>query len=260
MRPASGVLGQLEVLHALVLRETRTRFGRHHLGYLWALFEPLMWIGTFWGMYYVLGRGAPDGMEPVAFLTTGLAPFLLFRHIYGRAASAITSNRGLLFYPQIQPLDLVWARAVLEFATMFMVFAVLIGGIHIIQGTALHVDDFLTFVFGFTSAGFLGMGFGLTMTGLGVFFPALERIQGVLTRPLIWVTGLFFTANSLPASARHIFLYNPLLHSVEFTRTGWFHEYDARYASAEYLMTWIICLGFLGMTLERVARRRLGDA
>jgi hypothetical protein len=50
------------------------------------------------------------------------------------------------------------------------------------------------------------------------------------------------------------------LHSVEYTRTGWFHEYDERYASAEYLMIWIICLAFLGMTLERVARRRLGEA
>ena len=118
MRPASAVLGQLEVLHALVLRETRTRFGEHQLGYLWALLEPLLWIGTFWAMYWLLSRSAPDGMELVAFLTTALAPYLLFRHVYSRAATAIGSNRGLLFYPQIQPLDLVWARTVLEFATM----------------------------------------------------------------------------------------------------------------------------------------------
>lgn len=259
MRPASGVLGQVEVLHALVLRETRTRFGRHHLGYLWALFEPLMWIGTFWGMFYILGRHAPDGMELVAFLTTGMAPFLLFRQTYSRTAGAIAGNRGLLFYPQIQPLDLVWARAVLEFAAMFVVFAILILGTHIAQGTPIIVDDLLTFVLGLASAGMLGLGLGLVLAGLTVFVPAVEKILGALTRPLMWVSGLFFTANSLPAGARDLLLLNPLLHSAEFTRTGWFPEYTERHASAGYLIFWIVALMFFGMTLERVARRRLGE-
>ena len=35
---------QLRVIGALILREIRGRFGRAKLGYLWAIFEPLMHI------------------------------------------------------------------------------------------------------------------------------------------------------------------------------------------------------------------------
>ena len=37
-----GLWLSAEVVHALVLRETRTRFGGHKLGYAWALLEPIL--------------------------------------------------------------------------------------------------------------------------------------------------------------------------------------------------------------------------
>ena len=59
MNAMRGVLPQLEVIQALILRETRTRFGDHQLGFLWAFIEPLLWILMFYGMYALMGRQPP---------------------------------------------------------------------------------------------------------------------------------------------------------------------------------------------------------
>ena len=32
-----GLVVQLQVIHALIMREIKTRFGTHRLGYVWAL-------------------------------------------------------------------------------------------------------------------------------------------------------------------------------------------------------------------------------
>src|SRR5215216_777475 len=107
-----GSLTQLQVIHALLLRETKTRFGANQLGYLWAFVQPSLWIGMFLVFDSLFGRTAPPGMSLVAFLTTGIVPFSLFRETTNRCVSAIEANKGLLFYPQVRPLDLVIARAI----------------------------------------------------------------------------------------------------------------------------------------------------
>lgn len=257
MQPATGLAGQLEVLNALVLRETKTRFGEHKLGYLWAVIGPASLIGTFVAMFYFFGRSAPTGMDVVSFIATGLIPYNLFREMTFRSMNAVNANRGLLFYPQIQPLDLVMARAVLELVTMFLVFCVIIFTASMWQGTTPHVADWLVFVFGFVSAAGLGASLGLVALGLSVFFPTVERIMSPMLRPLFWFSGVFYTANGLPAVARDVMLYNPMLHIIELVRSGWFSEYRSQHASVGYVCVWILSLSFLGLLIERAAKRRL---
>ena len=257
MQPATGLFGQFEVLNALVLREIKTRFGAHQLGYLWALIEPGLWIGTFVAMFYMLDRTGPGGMETVSFIATGLIPYMLFRETTSRAVSAIGANKGLLFYPQIRPLDLVLARVVLEFVTLLTVFAAIIFIASMWQGTSPRVADGLQFVIGFAAAAGLGGSLGLTLVGLSVFIPAIERLHGPVLRPLFWFSGIFYTANGLPPVARDVMLYNPVLHVVEFVRSGWFTEYRSQHASILYVCGWIVALTFVGLLIERAARRRL---
>jgi len=257
MQPASGVWGQLEVLNALILREMKTRFGKHQLGYLWCVIEPSLWIGTFVFVFQMGHRTAPNGMDTVSFIATGLVPYMLFRESATRSLNAIGSNRGLLFYPQIQPLDLVFARTVLEFFTLVLVFGVIVSVSSIFTDNWPHVADWLEFGLGFCAAAALGTALGLLLLGLSVFLPVIERLYSPLLRPMFWFSGIFFTANGLPAPVRDVMLYNPLLHVIEFVRTGWFLEYRSQYASPSYVLTWILALGFLGLVTERVARRRL---
>ncbi|MBI2892670.1 MAG: ABC transporter permease [Deltaproteobacteria bacterium] len=251
-----GLWLQAEVVHALALRETRTRFGGHKLGYLWALVEPTLIILTLDALFRVAGRATPVGMDIFSFIVTGLVPYHLFSASARQVAESINGNRALLFYPPVQPLDLAIARAVLEGATYFMVFVLLMGA-HALVLQRFEVDDLLTVLWGFGLASFLGASAGLVFCCLGQISNAVDRARGPLLRPLFWISGVFFTAESLPAHIRKPALYNPVFHTVELVRAGWFSTYGPEHASSTYVLAWIGVLAVVGLVLERLVRRRI---
>ncbi|HEY3236863.1 MAG TPA: ABC transporter permease [Polyangiaceae bacterium] len=251
-----GIFIQLEVIYALLIREMKTRFGAHRLGYVWALIEPVLWIGTFVVVYYVFGHQPPPGTTLIAFLVTGFVPFDLFRDASAHAMMSISGNKGLLFYPQVRPLDLVIARVLLEAATQLTVFTLLMGGEALYIGQ-LHVNSLLTTLAGLGLAAGLGAGLGLLFCGLSVFFPTVERLYTPLIRPLFWFSALFYPVDLVPTVARKLLLLNPLVHAIELVRYGWFPSYGARHIDPSYPALWILVMLFFGLSLERVARRRL---
>lgn len=256
MTGASAIASQLEVLNALILRETRTRFGTQQLGYLWAFIEPALWIGTFFAIFTFTGRQPPPGMTMAGFVVTGLLPFSMFRETISRASSAVDGNKGLLFYPQVRPLDLVMARAALEGATGSSVMFLILG-FDALQAGKLEVDDPLLTILAMLMVMLLGTSIGVIVGSLSVFSNAVTRIVPPLLRPMFWISGVFFTANSLPSQVREPMLINPVLHVVELVRAGIFKDYKAPYADPGYVATWIVLAMALGLLLERVARRRL---
>jgi capsular polysaccharide transport system permease protein len=258
MTLARGAFIQLQVVHALVLRETRTRFGAHQMGYLWAVLEPLMWIGTFWAMYAIVHRRIPHNLDEVAFLGTGNLTYELFSKNVSRVGEAINGNKALLFYPQVQPIDLVWARAALETATMAAVFGLVMGGNILLRPEqAARVDDLLRTMLGLGCAALLGLSIGLVLCMLGVLSAVVERLRGPLMRPLFWISGLFYTLDEAPQKLREVLAYNPVLHCVEIVRDGWFDTYENHDVSAGYVLGFVLVFLALGLLLERVVRRRL---
>jgi capsular polysaccharide transport system permease protein len=244
------------VVYALILRETRTRFGTHRLGYIWALAEPVVFIATFAAMYLVIGRLVPWGLDVIPFLTTGFVPFGLFRESANRSLSAIGANRGLLFYPQVRPLDLVLARVILEFATQVVVFVLIMSALCVYNWATPKID-LLKLLVGLLLSFGLGASLGLIMCGLSVFSPTVERLLGPLLRPVFWASGLFYAPSMLPPSARDLLLYNPMVHAIELVRVGWFENYAPAEVNVTYPLAWISVLLATGLGLERIARRRV---
>ncbi len=257
MSLARGAFIQLQVVHSLVLRETRTRFGAHQLGYLWALLEPLMWIGTFWAMYTVAHRRISHGLDAVPFLATGIITYELFSKNVSRIGEAINGNKALLFYPQVQPIDLVLARVALETATLSAVFIVIMAGWGLYLGELPQAADLLQTMLGLGLSALLGATLGLFLCMLGVLSNAVERLRGPLLRPFFWISGIFFTLDDAPGQAREALLYNPVLHVVELVRAGWFASYDSPEADPFYVLGFILLFGAIGLLLERVVRRRI---
>jgi capsular polysaccharide transport system permease protein len=252
----SGVEGMLQVVYAIFLRETKTRFGESRLGFLWAITQPLLWILMFAGFYMVFGHITPPGMSVVAFLTTGIVPFALFRETAGRCLSAIKSNKGLLFYPKVHVLDLIVARVAVEAMTQTCVLAVLMGGVALYDGP-FAIDSLIEIIGGLALASGLGASFGLLCCGLSVFSNSVERLFPSILRPVFWFCAIFHPVESAPPGFRDILLYNPLTHAIELVRDGWFPGYEAPHADPVYPMTWILVLLFFGLSLERLSRRHL---
>ncbi|MDQ3034645.1 MAG: ABC transporter permease [Myxococcota bacterium] len=251
-----GLRVQARVVGALALRETRTRFGGHALGYVWALAEPVFWIFTFYGLYVLLNRRVPERLDVFAFLATGMIGYELVMKTQDRVSASISGNKALLFYPQVQPLDLVIARVALELATYVVILVILLGGNALFRGE-LEIASILVLTFGLLLATLLGGSLGLVLAAAQLVFPTVERMKGPLMRPLFWISGLFFTAHVLPIRMREIFLWNPIFHCLEIVRAGWFPGYRGEHASPGYVMAWILVLAFIGLTLERSLRHRI---
>ncbi len=249
-------MGQFNVINALVLRETRTRFGRHQLGYAWALLEPALMILTFLGMFAVADRKPTGGMDNFGLLATGIIPYLLFTKSTVQVSQAIHGNKGLLFYPQVKPLDVVFARITLEFCTYVGVFLLLMGA-NVLFRQEVTMSDPMLIVIGFGLASGLGAGLGLVFMGLGQLSNVADRTRGPLMRPFFWVSGLFFTAHSLPEKYRELVLYNPVIHITELVRAGWYPNYQDQYFDVPYVLVWILGLLFVGLVLETITRRKI---
>ncbi|MEO7026037.1 MAG: hypothetical protein ABI056_00620, partial [Caulobacteraceae bacterium] len=80
-----AVMGR--VVYALMLRESRTRYGKTDLGYLWALIDPTVQLLIFWGLYTVLGRVSPIPASMPVFLMTGILPYRFWASCVSRGAS-----------------------------------------------------------------------------------------------------------------------------------------------------------------------------
>jgi capsular polysaccharide transport system permease protein len=251
-----GALTQLQVVHALLLRETKTRFGVNRLGYLWALIEPAIMVCMFAAFYSTYGHMAQAGTNVVAFISAGILPFSLFRDTAAKCMAGISANSGLLFYPQVRPLDLVIARATLEFVTSLVVMTLVLGGVTLWTGNT-NIVSILETLGGLTLAAGLGASFGLVCCGLSVYSTNVELMMPTVLRPMMWFSAVFHSVDTLPSGYRHVMLYNPLVHAIEMVRDGWFPGYNARGIDPWYPLLCILVMSFLGLTLERAARRRL---
>jgi tetratricopeptide (TPR) repeat protein len=81
LRPLPGfgerLRTQCRVIQALIIRETRTRFGDAKLGYGWALLEPILHITLLSAVFSLLMQGRPPiGTHFFIFYFTGLSPYI----------------------------------------------------------------------------------------------------------------------------------------------------------------------------------------
>ena len=253
----SGARVQVRVLYAIMLRETRTRYGRQRLGYLWAIIEPMLFVGIFFALFSLAGRPEASGMPLLTFLITGASTYILFRDGLMSCMTASTMNKSLLAFPQVTLFDLTTARGLLEMATHFTAALLLILSVACFD-EPVEVENMLSATFWFFSAGVLGLGGGMGFGALVTLFPSVQPlVQAILGRPMFFISGLFFTTDMVPENVLDFALLNPLLHITELIRSAFFREFESQHASPEFVILFILAVLFLGMLIQRALRRRI---
>ena len=117
---------QARVIGALMLRELHTRYGRENVGYLWMIGEPMLLATVIGALHTSAGHTVYAGdIKPLPFAVLGYTVFILFRGIVNRAEGALEANAPLLYHHMVTVFDLTLARALLEFAGVFLTFVLL---------------------------------------------------------------------------------------------------------------------------------------
>ncbi len=247
---------QLNVIYALVMRETKTRYGDHKIGFLWAFIEPMSMILIIVAIFNAMGTRSTSGMPLLVFMTTGFLSFMIFRDTMSQLINAISANQSLLAFPQVTTFDVILARALLELAVLITVLIIILFGASIF-GSDIRIENPLGVIAAIGLLWITGLGMGFMLACLSPILPSLRQIvTAMLGRPMLMGSGIFFTSESLPPPIRDVLLHNPLLHMIELMRSSYFYSYESRYASWTYASLSAVFVLAFGLLVHQAMRRR----
>jgi capsular polysaccharide transport system permease protein len=258
-RPSAreGFRVQARVIHALLLRELTTRFGRSQLGFIWLFLEPLLLATTIGLLHWAIGRGAHRAGEAPIFLffVVGYAPYFAFRAIINRAPSAFTSNMTLMYHRQVRLLDIALARNLLEAAAVMCVLLLIVGASAWLVGIAPHsipvLVGALLLLFAFAN------GIGLLAAAGAARWEAVERIIHPLTYLSLPFSGALFSLHQMPLRWREALLWNPQANIHEMVREGMFGDIMVTHFDMPYVLAWVVMVNLLGLAAIRAVRPQL---
>jgi len=242
------------VIKALLLREITTRFGSQKLGYFWAVLEPMAMIIVFAVIHSRMGTKTPYDMA--VFLAVSFVSYNMFKSIVLRNLNSFTANKGLFVYKQVKPFDTLVSRTILEINVQIFVAIVLI-----IIGWFLQLDmrvkDLLNVILGMAWFALFGFSLSVLFAVLSYFFENFDKIARLVFLPLFFVSGLFYTAESLPPKIRDILIWNPVFQFEEMIHGFYFYSLDDRYVNYDYLLMWTLIPLFFGLWLYRKTERKI---
>lgn len=244
---------------ALMLREMSTRYGRSPGGYLWAVLEPLGAILVL-GMAFSLVMRTPQlGNSFILFYATGYLPFNLYQNLSLMVARSIVFSKPLLKYPAVTWVDAILARFLLNLLTGVLVTYLLLTGILAISDTRT-VIELGPVVEAMALAALMGLGVGVINCLLIGMIHVWDLVWSMATRPLFLASGIFFLYEDLPAFAQNILWFNPLIHIVALSRSGFYPMYSPQYVSVPYVLFFSLIPLALGLLLlSRYHRDILND-
>src|SRR5580692_12386802 len=212
---------QRRVLHALLMREIITRFGRENLGVLWLIGEPMLFtlgVATLWtaaGLHH----GSP--IPIVAFAVTGYSSVLMWRNSATRSSGAIAQNKPLLFHRNVRVIDVLLTRIALEIGGATCSFIVL-STLFIFIGWMPPPNDLLKVVCGWLMLAWFGASLALLIGAGTAFSDIVERIWHPAAYILFPLSGAAFMVEWLPLDAQKFLLLLPMVHGTEMVREGYF--------------------------------------
>jgi ABC-type polysaccharide/polyol phosphate export permease len=238
------------------MREIITRFGRENLGVLWLIGEPMIFtigVATLWTAIG-LHHGSP--IPIVAFAVTGYSSVLMWRNSASQASSAVAQNKPLLFHRNVQIMDVLLTRIVLEIGGATASFIVL-SLLFIFIGWMPPPVDLLLVLSGWLMLAWFGASLGL-LIGSGTAFTAIvERVWPPAAYLLFPLSGAAFMVDWLPVEMQKLVLLLPMVHGTEMLRAGYFGNVVPTHYDVGYMASCCLILSLAGLYLVRQAGRRL---
>lgn len=235
---------QYNVISALVYRELKTRVSQVRFGIVGVFIEPLGVIAVFLAIFSFF-RARLIGMDMVLFLACGVILYTLFDKIAIRSLKAMQANEELFFYRPVKPVDAVIARTLVESGLFGSIFLIIILFMCLLREQVL-IENFALLVISFISLAINAFGFGVFLMVAGFRYGLLHQIVPLMMRPLWFTSGVFFSINTVPSSFVPWLSWNPILQSIELSRSALSVDYyiNPDIISLPYLL---LCSGFTSL-------------
>lgn len=254
LRSGWGV--QARVIHALLIRELTTRFGRENIGFLWIMVEPLLFAGLV-AIIWRLTKGPEEhGVGVIAFVVSGYIPVTLFRHGIGRSVAVFTANSSLLYHRQVKVLDFIIVRFIIEFVGSMMAY-LFIASILILADEFPVPADMGMFLSGWCLYALFSFSICIVVAPLSEMSEVLEKFVPVTTYVMVPFSGLFTMSSWLTPDMRNYLLYSPFVNGMEMMRKGIWGDAVTAYYNIWNPIGASAVLIIIGLILCRRVRRML---
>ena len=242
------------VVHALLMREVLTRFGRHNIGFLWLFVEPMLFTLGVTALWTLAKQLHGSDLPIAAFALTGYSAVLLWRNMPGRTIGAVEPNLALMYHRNVKVMDIFLARLILEAAGATISFVVL-SIVFIAMGMIEPPEDVLTVTVGWFMLAWFGFSLAIFLGALNEEYQIVEKLWNPSAYLLFPLSGAAFLVDALPIGAQQMVLYLPMVHGVEYVREGYFGSHFNAHYDLQYMAACNTVLLLLGMAqLRKVSR------
>jgi ABC-type polysaccharide/polyol phosphate export permease len=252
-----GLIIQGRVLHALLMRELITRFGRDNLGVLWLVGEPMIFtlgVATLWSAAGLAHGGT--GIPIVAFAVTGYSSVLMWRNATSQCSAGIEQNKPLLYHRNVLVIDVFLTRIGLEIIGATSSFIVL-SLFFIFIGWMPAPNDLLLVLAGWVMLAWFGTALALLIGGGTAYSHLVHRLWHPLAYLLFPMSGAAFMVEWLPTKLQPLVLFLPMVHGVEMLRHGFFGNVVRTHYDVAYMAECCLILTLCGLYVVRQASRRI---
>lgn len=247
---------QRRIIHALLMREILTRFGRHNIGFLWLFVEPMIFTLGVTVLWSLSGASHGSNLPIVAFALTGYSSVLLWRNMPSRAIGAIQPNLSLMYHRNVKVIDIFLARLLLEVAGATASFVIL-SILFISIGWIKPPEDIIKIFVAWIMLAWFGGSLALLLGALSEKSEIIDKLWHPFQYLLFPLSGAAFLVDVLPPIAQKFILLLPMVHGVELLREGYFGSLVRAHYSLSYMFHFCLALTILGLAQLRIIAREI---
>jgi len=242
-------------MHALMMRELITRFGRDNLGVLWLVAEPMIFtlgVTTLWSLAGLAHGGT--GLPIVAFAVTGYSSVLMWRNATSHCIGGVEQNKQLLYHRNVRTIDVLFTRIALEVVGATSSFLVL-SLFFIFTGWMPAPKNLLMVLGGWFMLAWFGGSLALVIGGATLYSEIVHRLWVPTAYLLFPMSGAAFMVEWLPKNLQDAVLYLPMVHGIELLRHGYFGDVVRTHYDIGYMAKSCLLLTLCGLYIVRDASR-----
>jgi capsular polysaccharide transport system permease protein len=245
------LVDHLFIIRALTLRNVRAKFIRSPLGFFMEFFAPALSCAAHYLIFWAGNKAMPPGTSLEQFIWAAFAVWLTFSNIYHTVERQVASKA-----PPIPGVTSMHVRMSHVAWNLISKTLFLYGSVALMKlfGDNVNFPDVPLTALILGIATVMGVGLGLSIDGICRVAPIFEPIFHILSYVLFITTGIYFSASQMPVSFATVFLYNPLLHLVEYERYAFNSGYPINVVSLHYPASWAAGLLLFGLMMNRRLR------
>jgi lipopolysaccharide transport system permease protein len=222
---------------AMAKREVTDKYTRQMLGSLWAIGHPLIHVSVYIFIFQVvlklrMGGTVEMPLDYVAYLLSGLIPWLAVQESLAKGSTVITSQANLV-KQVVFPIEVLPVKSVLAcFVTQAVGTFCLMLYVFIDHGSLPPTYALLPLLWICQATAMVGIVFGIS--ALGVYVRDIKELVQVFAVVGMYLVPIVYQPDQVPERIRPLLDFNPFSHMV------WCYQDACYYGDFRHPNSWIV--------------------